>query len=169
MRRRALVTLILASLTTTGCSKLADLAGASTVTDVTLHVPVGILVGDSVKAHASAAKSNGVTIPDLTPDAWRSSNPGVISINSTGVMRGLAVGQATIFADFQGKTGSAVVAVGAGDARLGYALADQETAASSYSPAAATRFNSSGGAITVTRTNVGLYTVTFAGLGRPVG
>src|SRR5690348_16220773 len=124
LRRARVVPTLALGLAVGGCSKLADLAGAPTVTDVTLQAPVGIRVGDSVKAHASAAKSNGVTIPDVTPDAWRSSNPSVISISSTGVMRGLAVGQATIFADFQGKTGSAVVAVGAGDARLGYALAD---------------------------------------------
>ncbi|HWJ15215.1 MAG TPA: hypothetical protein VNS10_15855 [Gemmatimonadaceae bacterium] len=169
MSRRAAAALLLASLVTTGCNKLAELAGAPTVTDVTIHVLPGILVGDSGQAHASATKSNGVTIPDLRPDAWRSSNPNVISIGNNGVMKAVALGQATIFADFQGKTGSAVVTVGAGDARLGYALADQESATSPYTPAASTRFNSSGGAITVTRTEVGIYTVTFAGLGRPVG
>ena len=89
MRRRALVTLTMAaSLPLAGCNKLAELAGAPTVTDVTVRVPAGILVGDSGQAHASATKSNGVTIPDLRPDAWRSSNPSVISIDKNGVVSG---------------------------------------------------------------------------------
>jgi len=158
-----------ANLPLAGCNKLAELAGAPTVTNVTLHLPAGILVGDSAQAHASATKSNGVTIPDLRPDAWRSSNPSVISIGNNGVMKAVALGQATIFADFQGKTGSAVVTVGAGDGRLGYALADQESATGPYTPATSSRFNSSGGAITVARTQVGMYAVTFTGLGRPPG
>jgi hypothetical protein len=48
--------------------------------------------------------------------------------------------------------------------RLGYAWADQPTAAD-YSPNAAYAHNSGGGDISVTRTGVGAYTVTFAGLG----
>jgi hypothetical protein len=171
MRRRALVACTLAAqATTTGCNKLAELAGAPTITAVTLQVPAGMLVGDSAQAHISVTTSNGNVNPDATPvDAWHSSNPGVISISTSGLLKALAAGQATISADYQGKSGSAVVTVGGGDARLGYALADQETATSPYTPAASTRFNSSGGAITVSRINVGRYSVTFAGLGRPPG
>jgi hypothetical protein len=158
------------SLALSACNKLAELTGAPTVTDVSVHVPPGILLGDSLRAFASASKSNGVTIPDLTPDAWRSSDPSVISISAHGVMKGLTAGrQATISADYQGKTGSAVVTVGSDDSRLAYALADQPVATSPYSPDASTRFSSSGGPITVTRTSVGQYTVRFAGLGRPPG
>ncbi len=171
MSRRALVPLALAlSLTLTDCNVIASVTGAPSVTDVTVRAPPGILVGDSLQVHASATKSNGVTIPDLRPDAWRSSDPSAISINAQGVMRGLVAGrQATIFADFQGKTGSAIVTVGSDDSRLAYALADQPAAASPYSPDASTRYSSSGGTITVTRTSVGQYSVTFAGLGRPPG
>jgi hypothetical protein len=170
MPRRALVALILAAnLTATSCNKLAELAGAPTVTSVTVYAPAGILVGDSAQVYAGATKSDGTVIgAGLPPDSWQSSNPSVISISSSGVIRGLTVGQATISATWRGTTGSAVVSVGAGDARIGYALADQP-AASTYSPAASTSFNSSGGAITVTRANTGIYTVTFAGLGRPPG
>jgi len=171
MRSRALLPVALSSsLTLAACGAIGDIVGGPSVTEVTVHVPAGILVGDSAQAHASAAKSNGVTIPDLRPDSWRSSDPTVISISQTGEMKGLIAGrQATIFADFQGKTGSAVVTVGAGDARLAYALADQPSATSSYAPDAATSFNSSGGAISVTRTGIGSYSVSFAGLGRPAG
>jgi hypothetical protein len=170
MPRRALVVFVVAAnLTAAGCNKLAELAGAPTVTSVTVYAPAGILVGDSAQVYAGATKSDGTVIgAGLPPDYWQSGNPSVISISSSGVMRGLTVGQATISATWRGTTGSAVVSVGAGDARIGYALADQP-AASTYSPAASTSFNSSGGAITVTRANTGIYTVTFAGLGRPPG
>ncbi|CAN5508622.1 hypothetical protein BH10PLA2_BH10PLA2_10650 [soil metagenome] len=48
--------------------------------------------------------------------------------------------------------------------RMGYAWADQPTAAS-YAPNATFAHNSAGGPITVNRTDVGTYSVTFAGLG----
>ena len=44
--------------------------------------------------------------------------------------------------------------------RIGFAAANQPAAAS-YSPPADMAFNASGGAITIKRLNVGLYTVTF--------
>lgn len=170
MPRRALVLSLTSSVILAGCNVVGALTGAPTTEQVTVQAPAGILVGDSAQVRASATKSNGVTIPDLTPDAWRSSDPSVISINTHGVMKGLIAGrQATIFADFGGKTGSAIVTVGSDDARLAYALADQPSAASPYSPDASTGFSSSGGTITVTRTSVGQYTVRFAGLGRTPG
>lgn len=152
-----------------GCNKLAEIAGAPTISEVTVHAPAGLLVGDSAQATATATKSNGDQITALTPDAWHTSNASVISIDGQGGMKALAAGQATISADYQGKTGTLLVTVGLGDARLGYAVADQPTATSTYSPDASTRFSSSGGAVSVTRTDTGLYTVTFAGLGRPAG
>jgi len=76
---------------------------------------------------------------------------------------------ATIFADYQGQTASASVSVASDDRRLGYALADQPAAAGPYSPDATYLYNSSGGAIQVTRASTGVYSVTFAGLGRPAG
>jgi hypothetical protein len=171
MPRRALVALVLASnATLIGCSKLAELAGAPTVTRMAVHGPSGILVGDSAQMFVDATKSDGTVIPDLqTPDSWQSSDPSTISISSTGVIKGVKVGQATISSTWRGTTGSALVTVGATDARLGYALADQPGAVGAYTPAAATSFNSSGGAITVTHNATGIFIVTFAGLGRPPG
>lgn len=158
------------SLLLAGCGAVGAIVGGSGVTSVTVGVPAGLLVGDSAQAHASATKDNGNVIPDLTPDAWRSSDPTVISINSHGVIKALIAGRsATIYADYQGKTGSAVVTVGSDDSRLAYALADQPSAAAPYVPDPVLRFSTSGGAITVTRTATGSYTVSFAGLGRPPG
>ncbi len=52
--------------------------------------------------------------------------------------------------------------------RIGYAWANQPTA-DSYAPSAGRSYNSSGGAITVTRTSVGHYKVAFAGLQKRAG
>jgi hypothetical protein len=49
--------------------------------------------------------------------------------------------------------------------QTGFAKGDQPAAAS-YSPNAALSFNSAGGAITIKRLNVGLYTITFAGIAK---
>jgi len=57
--------------------------------------------------------------------------------------------------------GTSILADGASSA---YALADKPSTAS-YTPAAATSFNSTGAANTVVRTGTGLYTVTLPGLG----
>ncbi|MEO6809050.1 MAG: M6 family metalloprotease domain-containing protein [Isosphaeraceae bacterium] len=48
--------------------------------------------------------------------------------------------------------------------RLGFAWADQPAAAS-YTPSVTYAYNSAGGAITVTRTGTGVYSMKFAGLG----
>ena len=58
-----------------------------------------------------------------------------------------------------------IVQVGGGLAnrRIGFAFASQPTSAS-YTPGAGSALNSSGGAITVTRSSVGHYAINFAGL-----
>jgi hypothetical protein len=85
-------------------------------------------------------------------------------------MVGLIAGrQVTITAEVSGTTGSATVFVASDDSRFGYALADQPAAAAPYTPAAATSYNSGGGAIEVTRAATGVYAVRFAGLGRTPG
>lgn len=51
--------------------------------------------------------------------------------------------------------------------RLGYAVADQETRTTPYTPDPIHSF-STGGAITITRTQKGVYTVDFVGLQKPI-
>src|ERR1051326_5185001 len=98
MPRRASACLAIAAiLATAGCNKLAELAGAPTVSNVTVHAPAGILVGDSAQVSVDATKSDGTVIVGLaTVDSWTSSNPSVLSISSAGVIKGLATGQATM-------------------------------------------------------------------------
>jgi hypothetical protein len=148
-----------------GCG---DLGGPSKqVATVTVVLPAGILLGDTVQAKAIATDASGRTVNK--PATWRSSNPAAISVDTLGRVIGkMLVGQATIFADVENKEGSATVSV-ADDQRFGYALADQPSATGPYSPDAAYRYTSSGGPISVTRDSIGTYSVRFAGLGRAPG
>lgn len=152
-----------------GCSTIAGIAGVDlSANPLSVALPAAILSGDTVLAVANVTHRDG-HLESVTA-TWRTSDATVISVDASGRMIGHIEGRsATIFADYQGQTASAVVTVAGDDKRLGYALADQPTAAGPYSPDATYRYNSSGGAIQVTRESTGVYTVTFAGLGRPAG
>ena len=127
-----------------------------------------VAVGQTVPATAIKDSAGQMIVGAA---AWRTSNAGVASVDAQGNVTGQAAGQATIFADIGPREGSAVVTVIAvpTDQRFGYALADQPAAAGPYSPDASYLFNSSGGAITITRSSPGVYDVLFAGLGRKLG
>ena len=55
----------------------------------------GLVVGESFQIEATGTDSNGVAIPSSEFD-WMSAAPGVISVSSSGVMRGEGVGSTTI-------------------------------------------------------------------------
>lgn len=157
---------LLASLLLAACSALAPDRSAKTVSIV---LPSTILVGDTVQARAEAKADGGKPIQGDATVTWSSSDPGAISVDATGRVTSSMLGaHATISAKVQEASGSLAVTVG-DDQRLGYALADQPAAAGPYAPDPATSFNSSGGAVTVTRGSTGVYAVRFAGLGRGPG
>ena len=143
-------------------------------------------VGDSVPVGADVnSRRHGRPASTDTLVAWSSSNPAAIAAEmprpapfptrNFAWLIAKGSGQATITAQAGTITASKVVTVlgpndiAAGDQRLGYALADQPNAAGPYAPSAATRFNSSGGAVSVTRDSTGWYSVRFAGLARKAG
>ena len=152
-----------------GCSAIAAIAGTPKIVSVTINAPAGLLVGESAVATAVALGDDGRDHGGR-PRTWSSSDPAALSIDANGKMVGLIAGrQVTITATVDGTSGSALVGVASDDTRFGYALADQPTVAGPYTPAAATRYNSGGGAVEVTRTATGVYSVRFAGLGRTPG
>lgn len=134
------------------------------VATVSVTLPGTILIGDSVQAIAvpKDASGNPLNVPIET---WLSSNPSIAQVTPTGwIVGGMAGGPVTVTA-YSGKgSGSAPVSV-ADDQRFGYAWADQPLTAG-YTPDPAYRYNSSGGAIEITRSSTGVYSVRFAGLGR---
>ncbi len=165
MSRPALVVWLASAVSLVGCGGL--FGPSKEITAVTVVLPAGILLGDTVQATAVATDASGKTVN--RPVTWRSSNPGGVPVDTLGRVIGKVLGaQATIFADVENKEGSTTVSVG-DDQRFGFALADQPSAAGSYSPDSAYRYTSSGGPISVTRDSSGSYSVRFAGLGRGPG
>ncbi|MFI5231028.1 MAG: Ig-like domain-containing protein [Gemmatimonadales bacterium] len=82
--------------------------GPSSVTVAPTTAVVGI--GRSVQFAATATDSTGNTFPNATA-TWMSSNPGVVSISSTGLATGVASGTATITGSAFGGSGTATVTV----------------------------------------------------------
>lgn len=169
MSRPSLIVILACGMAASGCKAIADLAGVPKIVSVTITAPTGLLVGDSATATAVAMGDDGRDHLGR-PRHWSSSDPAALSIDANGKMVALIAGRTvTITCEVDGTTGTAKVVVASDDTRFGYALADQPTAAGTYVPAAATRFNSGGGTIEVTRSSVGVYSVRFAGLGRQPG
>jgi hypothetical protein len=130
--------------------------------DVTL--PATILIGDTVQANVVLRDGAGDTVGRGV--TWTSGDPAIARVDNVGRVVGVGVGgPVAITASAGGKSGSANVSVET-DTRFGYALADQPSATAPYAPDAAYRYNSRGGAVTITRSAVGTYSVTFAALGR---
>ena len=67
-----------------------------------------LLVGDSVRLSANVAMSNGSVAPTI---AWTSSNTGLATVSTAGVVRGVAAGAVIIRAGGAGLQDSAAVAV----------------------------------------------------------
>jgi len=69
-----------------------------------------IAVDATVQLSASALDGNGAAMPDRAI-AWTTSNPGVASVNGSGLVTGVAPGTATITAASEGKSSNATVTV----------------------------------------------------------
>ena len=67
-------------------------------------------VGSTVQLTATAKSANGQDLPGR-PVAWSSGAPSVASVSPTGLVGGLSVGTAIIFASIEGVLGSATVTV----------------------------------------------------------
>lgn len=95
---------------------LAPLSGAvpieatigSIILVVTPSAPT-LGVGLTVTLAATITDANGT--PVVGSVAWATSNPGVASVTTGGLVTGLAPGQATVVATFQGAAGAATVTV----------------------------------------------------------
>lgn len=81
------------------------------VTSVTVSPdPASVPVGQKVTLQASAVYSNGHTVDVTNAASWASQAPAVATVQS-GVITGVAVGDGTITATYQGKVGKADVKV----------------------------------------------------------
>lgn len=71
---------------------------------------VSVVVGGSVALVATLSDANGSTLVGRAI-TWASSNPGVATVNGSGVVTAAAAGSATITATSEGQSGSATVSV----------------------------------------------------------
>ncbi len=96
--------------------------GKSGTAGVLVQIPVASVIVDPNVANLTL--SGTVSLAAVALDAtgnelidrevsWSSSNPGVASVSETGLVTGLADGTSTISATVEGKTGTAVITVGA--------------------------------------------------------
>jgi uncharacterized protein YjdB len=118
--------------------------------------------GKSVVLTATARDVNGNNVVGQQ-FTWSSSSNSLATVDNTGRVNAVAAGAPTVSALATGTTitGSATVTVL--PRRVGYARADQLSAAS-YTASAASSFNSGGGPITITHSATGIYRVSFPGL-----
>jgi len=73
---------------------------------------VDATVGGTYQLSASAFDANGTALTDRAI-SWATSNPGVATVNGSGLVTAVAVGTATITAGSEGKSSTATVAVAA--------------------------------------------------------
>jgi|SRR5579864_742724 len=106
---RPLTTVALAiglAIALSGCST----APSATVVSVTVTGPT-VGVGLTAQFTATANMSDGTTQNVTTAAAWQSSNPAVATVSALGVVTGVAGGQTTITATYQGLTATDVAQV----------------------------------------------------------
>ena len=91
----------------TGEQPITATLGRVTIT-VTPATPT-VAVGDTVTLSAAITDSNGNPVTGTV--SWATRHPGIASVSATGVVTGVAKGQTTIVATYQGAAGSATVNV----------------------------------------------------------
>lgn len=94
-----------------GCGGGADIQEPGPVTAITVIAPTTtIQVGQTVQLTATARDADGTVLEGRTFE-WATAGAGVASVSPTGLVTGLAAGQAEIRATTEGVTGSLVVTV----------------------------------------------------------
>ena len=97
------------------CGVALILAGCSTtpsatVTSVSVTGP-SLTAGASAQFTAIALMSDGTTQDVTSASAWQSSNTAVATVSAAGLVTGLADGQTTITATYQGMAGTDVAQI----------------------------------------------------------
>jgi Bacterial Ig-like domain (group 2) len=127
--------------------------------------------GQTVTLNATVTDPAGNPAP-ATAVGWTSENNSIASIPAGAVGPSVVVtavaagGPVKVTATLGDVSASSQITIESGAARIAYALADQP-GTGSYRPSAANAFSSTGGAINVTRSDSGMYRVTFDGQQTP--
>lgn len=128
------------------------------------------VIGETANATAIVREASGAVLAGRVV-RWSSAAPAIATVDSlTGVITAVAPGRASIRATVEGVLGAAEMLVlpAAESRRFAFAWSDSVNSAIGvpYRPRANWQHNATGGEITVTRTAVGRYVVTFERLGK---
>jgi uncharacterized protein YjdB len=115
--------------------------------------------GKTVQLSASAFDAKGNIVPGQT-FTWTSTTTSQANVDATGLVSGVNGGTPEIRATVVGTAVSGGTSVTVLARRVGYALANNPSAAS-YTPHSDSSFNSGGGSIAITRLATGSYRVVF--------
>ena len=83
---------------------------AATAAGLTIQSPAVVYVGANASLTATAVDANGAVLPNV-PVAWSSSNPGVATIDASGVLTAVAVGSTQVTATSGASRATATVRV----------------------------------------------------------
>jgi trimeric autotransporter adhesin len=89
-------------------------AGINVLQPVSLSIvpsPVSIVIGTNYQLRAIATLSDGTTEDVTAITTWSSVQPGIVAVNSTGMITGEQIGSTTIIAQAEGQTASGTVTV----------------------------------------------------------
>jgi hypothetical protein len=99
----------------------SETSQSSSLIDLSVAGPTALAPGETVQFRVTGRHADGST-RDLTQTpglSWRTNNPGVLTISSSGMVTALAVGGAAITVSFEGKTGvKSIVVLEPGTYRL---------------------------------------------------
>lgn len=87
--------------------------GGSKVASVRMNAnAISIFPGQTEQLAATALDASGATLSGVSAPTWRSSNTGIATVSSAGVVTGVTVGQADVTATIDGRVGTTRVTVG---------------------------------------------------------
>lgn len=161
-----------ASVTVTGTPAVT--VGSVTVTPGTLSGNVG----DTARVTASVKDASGAVITSV-PVTWTTSNPAVVSVDSTGAVKGIAAGTADVIATAGGKSGKSTVTVAGSTPTVTVGSVTVAPGSASGNVGDAAQFTATvkdpsgatltGQTVTWTSSNTDVVTVTASGYATAVG
>jgi uncharacterized protein YjdB len=132
--------------------------------------PNGAVLQPAATLQLSAlTKDQGGSVLSGRTVTWSTSNAGIASVTTNGLVTAVGAGTATITATSEGVSGTAlIVTAGASSNRFAFAHANQPST-QTYTPATADQFASGGGQISVIRQSDGVYDVTLPNMAKGAG
>jgi uncharacterized protein YjdB len=153
-----------------GKTATATISVTSTPVASVAVTPNGAVLQPAATLQLSAlTKDQGGNVLSGRTVTWSTSNAGIASVSTNGLVTAVSAGTATITATSEGVGGTAlIVTAGASGNRFAFAHANQPST-QTYTPSTADQFVSGGGQISVVRQSDGVYDVTIPNTAKAAG